>query len=114
MLPSITARLALVQTPLGVLWTRLPHESVVAPCVVEGKELSVTFPAPWPGDVIVLFPMRIDDMTAQPGTDTKIRTIIACGTSTAVGCKGDPDPYTLGSATRSTSRVGIADTPRNP
>ena len=89
-----TLRLILVQTPLSVLRTRLERDSFAAEVPIDGASVSVTFPAEWPGDALVLFPMMIAAMSESPDSLPWGGTIIERGTSIAIGqmgCKGFPD-----------------------
>ena len=85
-----TSRLALVQTPLDVVRTRLTQTDFAAEVSAPGGALTVHFPEAWPGDELVLFPMYLEapDAPSWGGFALELSTNRAVG---GAGCKGMPD-----------------------
>lgn len=80
-----TPRLLLVGTPLHVIETRLERESFDDVVSTPDGELHVTFPAEWPGDALVVFPMLFDQLRDAPNSVPWGGTIIDKVERTAVG-----------------------------
>jgi RimJ/RimL family protein N-acetyltransferase len=88
-----TARLILVETPLDVLQLRLQQHTFTADVILPNGAMQVTFPAEWPGDALVLFPMLIEQYQQAPDTVPWGGTLIDRTERVAVGqmgCKGHP------------------------
>ena len=86
-----TPRLALIETPLDVVRTRLAKTDFDAPVPTPAGEITVHFPEAWPGDELVLFPMYLESPDAPPswgGVAVELATNRAVG---GAGCKGMPD-----------------------
>ena len=85
-----TSRLALIQTPLDVIRTRLAQADFDAEVSTPEGPRTVRFPEAWPGDEIVLFPMYLESPNAPSwgGFALELATGRAVG---GVGCKNMPD-----------------------
>jgi ribosomal-protein-alanine N-acetyltransferase len=89
-----TARLVLVQTPLGVLQERLHRDTFTADVTLPSGTVRVTFPAEWPGEALDLLPMMIRQYRNAPedvpwgGTIIDRREWVAVG---QIGFKSRPD-----------------------
>lgn len=85
-----TPRLALIQTPLDVIRTRLARTDFDAEVPTPEGPRAVRFPKAWPGDEIVLFPMYLESPNAPNwgGFALELATGRAVG---GVGCKNMPD-----------------------
>ena len=89
-----TQRLVLVATPLDVLKGRLEQDTFTAELPLASGPETVTFPAAWPGDALVIFPRLIEQLEANPDDEPWDGTLVERGALTAVGqlgCKGKPD-----------------------
>lgn len=89
-----TARLVLVGTPLHVIEARLERDTFGVPVEVGPETWDVTFPAEWPGDALVIFPMLVAQLRSAPETVPWNSTLIERATRTAIGqmgFKGLPD-----------------------
>ena len=84
-----TPRLALIETPLDVIRTRLERADFDAAVPTPSGTISVHFPEAWPGDELVLFPMYLEP-SHEPswgGFALELATGRAVG---GAGCKGRP------------------------
>lgn len=89
-----TPRLILVATPLDVIRKRLEHDTFSAAVPLPGGVQTVTFPAEWPSDALVMFPHMAAWLAAKPERERWEGTLVERATHTAVGqlgCKGAPD-----------------------
>lgn len=89
-----TPRLFLVSTPLAVVRTRLERDTFSAEVPLPGGALTVSFPAEWPGDALVIFPRLAKQLEKNPEQEFWDGTLVERATRTAVGqlgCKGLPD-----------------------
>lgn len=91
-----TPRLILVETPLEVMETRIRQATAFSAILnlpaPEGKRL-VTFPADWPGDALVLFPLWVEQAQHAPQDVPWGGVLIDRAEDLAVGqmgCKGRP------------------------
>lgn len=83
-----TARLVLVATPLPVIETRLERDTSTLPVEVGPETWDVTFPAEWPGDALVIFPMLAEQLRDAPETVPWGGMLIEKATRTAIGQMG--------------------------
>ena len=89
-----TQRLMLVATPLPVLKAGLEQDAFTAKLPLANGPKTVTFPAAWPGDALVIFPRLIKSLETNPDNELWDGTLVERATLTAVGqlgCKGKPD-----------------------
>ncbi len=90
-----TQQLMLVATPLDVLKKRLTHDDTfTADMPVANGPRLVTFPATWPGDALVIFPQRIEQLEKNPGQELWDGTLVERTSLKAagqLGTKGAPD-----------------------
>ena len=85
-----TPRLIVVSTPLEVIQQRLQTEQFTCQIASGSTSELITFPAEWPGDALVMFPMMADHYNPDDWGGTVIerasRTAIG-----QIGTKGQPD-----------------------
>ncbi|WP_424950654.1 GNAT family N-acetyltransferase [Deinococcus sp.] len=63
-----TQRLLIVQTPLTLIETRLQHAGFSSDLPTAAGTLHVHFPAEWPGDALVIFPVMAEQLRSAPDT----------------------------------------------
>lgn len=88
-----TPRLIIVATPLAVVEQRLTQETFDAVVPIGEESEHIHFPAEWPGDALVLFPMMVSDynpddwggMVIEQATKTAIGQIGTIGKPDSAG-----------------------------
>lgn len=85
-----TTRLVIVATPLAVVEQRLTQETFDAIVPIGEESGHVHFPAEWPGDALVLFPMMVANHNPEGWGGTVVNRVerVAVG---QIGTKGEPD-----------------------
>ena len=83
-----TLRLFLIPTPLHVLQRRLLEPSFDTVIEIDGEPTTIHFPSEYPGDALVLFPMMVEMLQANPKAETWSGLVVERASNVAIGQMG--------------------------